>query len=243
MPLLETESLPGRRGLPIRRGISLTTRILAVNLIVLMLIAFSLFYLDSYRKQLLDERFKRATSEAEIAADALRQVPTVRHGVVIAAIGTRQHQRLRLYAPDGHLLADSFALAPPSFTLNDPTREKWPTRAGRAIDRIMDRILGTPPVPPYIEQGTAAANWPEVVEAQTRQHTILRHRHAPDRTPVITAATPISPGGPVLLTLRNQPDVTQSVRNARQTLQTGRIVQIALQRGDAAGPQQPYALG
>jgi two-component system sensor histidine kinase ChvG len=42
---------------------SLTTRILAVNLIPLMLLAGSLFFLDSYRRQLLDERFKLARIE------------------------------------------------------------------------------------------------------------------------------------------------------------------------------------
>jgi two-component system, OmpR family, sensor histidine kinase ChvG len=50
---------------------SLTTRILAVNLIPLMLLAGSLFFLDSYRRQLLDERFKLARIEAQITAEAL----------------------------------------------------------------------------------------------------------------------------------------------------------------------------
>ena len=54
-----------------RRGVSLTTRILAVNVFVLGLIASSLLYLDSYRNELLSERMRQAGAEAEIAAIAL----------------------------------------------------------------------------------------------------------------------------------------------------------------------------
>src|SRR4051812_40820056 len=50
---------------------SLTTRILAVNLIPLMLLAGSLFFLDSYRRQLLSERYNLARIEAQITAQAL----------------------------------------------------------------------------------------------------------------------------------------------------------------------------
>jgi len=45
---------------------SLTTRILAVNLIPLLILAGSLFFLDTYRRQLLEERFKLARIEAQI---------------------------------------------------------------------------------------------------------------------------------------------------------------------------------
>ena len=226
MPRAEVEPQAWwRRPFPPRR-VSLTARILAVNVIVLVLIAFSLFYLDSYRKQLLDERFIRASSEAEIAADALIHVSPDKRRAVIAAIGSHQHLRLRLYAIDGQLLADSFALAPPSFAFSDPDQEQLAMQAGRAIDRGMDALLGTPPVPAYAENGTDARGWPEISEARRLGKTTVRYRNAPDRTPVITAATLIEPGGPALLILRNEPDVTQSVRDARQTL--ANVVALAL---------------
>ena len=50
---------------------SLTTRILAVNLIPLLILAGSLFFLDSYRRQLLTERYNLARIEAQITAEAL----------------------------------------------------------------------------------------------------------------------------------------------------------------------------
>ena len=86
-----------------RRRTSLTVRILAVNIIALGLMAGSLFYLDSYRKQLFEERFKLARAEAEIAAAGLAGAAPAERTVVIRAIGTRQNLRLRLYDPSGAL--------------------------------------------------------------------------------------------------------------------------------------------
>ena len=65
-----TRALPRRRNWRVR-GVSLTTRILAVNVIALALLAGSFFYLDSYRKQLLAERFKLARAFSDMTT-ALR---------------------------------------------------------------------------------------------------------------------------------------------------------------------------
>jgi len=213
-----------RRALALRmgapwRGVSLTTRILVVNVIVLALIAFSLLYIDSYRRQVLDERFKRAISEAEIAAEALAQVSPLDRAPVLTTIGQRQHLRLRVYAPDGALIADSFAMAPPSYTLADPHGQPWSMQAARTIDRGMDAVLGAPTLPAYVEPAAAhLSDWPEAVAAQATGKTQVRERYAPDRTPMISAATPIGRQGAVLLVLQNARDVTQAVRDARQTL-------------------------
>ena len=51
------------------RRAALTARILTVNIVALAFLGASLFYLDSYRKQLLVERFKLARSEAQITAE------------------------------------------------------------------------------------------------------------------------------------------------------------------------------
>ena len=59
------------RGRPWARGLSLTARILAVNVVALALLAGSLFYLDSYRNRLMAERFILARAEAQIAAQAM----------------------------------------------------------------------------------------------------------------------------------------------------------------------------
>ena len=221
-PNLRAELPPaatGLRGLLTGRRFSLTARILLFNVIALGLLTVSLFYLDTYRRQLLDERFLRAQSEAEIAADALAVASPEGRRDQLAAIGVRQHMRLRVYDRQGAILADSFALAPPSYTLVDPTHQPFLPRAARLLDRVMDRVLGAARIPAYREPSADRATaWPEVAEARTAGATIVRQRYAPDRTPVITAATPLGHEGATLLTTQNVPDITQSVRDARQTL-------------------------
>lgn len=200
-------------------GVSLTWRILAVNVIALALLAGSLFYLDSYRNQLLAERFMLAKAEAEIVADVLVDTRRRKRPELLARLGADQKLRLRLYDGQDKLVADSFALAGPAFELIDPANEPWYQQAARSLDRGMDYLLGTPPIPPYRdpEIDTAAA-WPEIGQARKNNATVILNRFAPDRTPVITAAVPVGTKGEVLLTTRNAPDITQNVRDARQTL-------------------------
>ena len=201
------------------RRTSLTARILAVNIIALGLMAGSLFYLDSYRKQLVGERFKLARAEAEIAAAGLAAAAPRDRAAILAQIGTDQRLRLRLYQPDGRLLLDSFRLTGPSFVLNDPTDDPWYQNAARQLDRSMNWTLGTQPIPDYREPVLdAATNWPELADATRGHGTIVVERAAPDESPVISAATPVGNTGELLLTTRNAPDITQSVRDARQTL-------------------------
>ena len=200
-------------------GVSLTSRILAVNIIALGLLAGSLFYLDSYRNRLFAERYLLARSEAEIAASALAVTNRAQRRALIMRIGTTQQLRLRLFGRDGALLADSFKLAEPSFRFVDPEGEAWYRHTARALDRGMDFMLGGAPIPDYREPERQTADaWPEVAEARAAGETALRQRLAPDRTPVISAATPVGALGQVLLTTRNATDITENVRDARQTL-------------------------
>ncbi len=199
---------------------SLTTRILAVNVIALALMAGSLFYLDSYRNQLVAERFGLARAEAQVAAAALDQAGPRKRRLLIAQIGLEQQLRLRLYRADGRLFADSFELAPPTFRFADPEKEGWYLSAARSLDRGMDFLIGAAPIPAYAEPADPRKDtaWPEVAEARKLHVTSIRQRLAPDRTPVITAAAPVGKGGEVLLTTRNAVDITQRVRDARRTL-------------------------
>ena len=127
------------------RGVSLTTRILAVNVIALALLAGSFFYLDSYRKQLLAERFSLARTEAEIAAIALTEAGPRQRRAVLAEIGTAQ--RLRLHALQCRRGAYRRQLPPcpePPFAFADPAQEAWYQTAARVLDRGVDLIVGAP---------------------------------------------------------------------------------------------------
>jgi two-component system sensor histidine kinase ChvG len=202
-----------------RSTISLTTRILAVNLIPLVALGGSLFLLDSYRRQLLDERYKLARIEAQITAEALAGATAERQKALLIQIGKEQNMRLRIFDRDGTLTADSFALAPPSFRFNDPAADPWPEDVARWMDASVDFLTGARASPPYTEPAQPLADaWPEVARARQQGLTQIELRHAPDRTPVITAAAPVGLRGATLLTTRNARDITLVVRSARSQL-------------------------
>lgn len=205
------------RGILSARNFSLTARILVFNVIALGLLAASLFYIDNYRRQLLGERFQQARSETEIAAVALSHVAPRERLALLGAIGVSQHLRLRVYDARGELVADSFTVAPGTvaFAASEPLL----THIARTIDRAFDFVVGSPGVPAYHEPGQdTSAAWPEIAAALRTGRTDVRQRYAADRTPVITAASRLGARGTMLLSLRHAPDITQSVRDARQTL-------------------------
>ncbi len=215
------------RGAPFPLQPSLTTRILAVNLIPLLILAGSLFFLDSYRRQLLDERFKLARIEAQITAEALAGASRARQEALLIQIGKEQHMRLRIYDAEGALWADSFALAEPSFAFGDPVAAPFSQDFARWLDRAGDFLVGAAVPPDFVEpEEQGAAAWPELVRAREQGRTQIELRRASDRTPVITAAAPVGLNGVTLLTTRNAADITQAVRDARTSLLT--IIALAL---------------
>jgi len=216
---------PLLRRLP--RSISLTPRILAVNLVPLVAMGGSLFFLDSYRRQLLDERYKLARIEAQIMAEALAGATPERQRALLVQVGKEQNMRLRIYDPDGTLAADSFALAPPSFTFGDPGADPWPEDLARWMDAAVDVLTGARAAPAYSEPAEPDADaWPELARARQQGLTQIELRHAPDRTPVITAAAPVGLRGVTLMTTRNARDITLAVRSARSQLTS--IIALAL---------------
>lgn len=201
------------------RRTSLTARILAVNIIALGLMAGSLFYLDSYRNQLLEERFRLARALAETAADGFAETPINGRAALASRIGAEQRMRIRIYDSRGRLALDSFKTAAPSFAFIDPASEPWYQEAARVLDRGMNAVLGTPALAAYADPAAdSLAAWPELAEAQTTNRSIVIQRAAPDETPVINTATPVGVRGEMLLTTANDTDLTQAVRDARQTL-------------------------
>lgn len=208
-------------------GRSLTARILAVNLIPLLVLAGSLFFLDSYRRQLLDERFKLARIEAQITAEALAGATIARQEALLIQIGKEQRMRLRMYGSDGTLTADSFVLDEPRFSFGNPVSEPIWGDIARWTDTAVNFAVGAPSAPPYIEYDSQAADaWPELARARQQGLTQVELRSAPDGTPVITAAAPVGLNGASLLTTRNASDITAAVRFARTSLLT--IIAIAL---------------
>ncbi len=207
--------------------LSLSARILLVNILPLVLLGGGVFYLDSYRAQLLDERYTLARIEAQITAEALAGASKERQEALLVQIGKEQKMRLRMFDAEGRLWADSFALGEPGFTLDDPSDDTFGPRFARFLDESVDALVGAQPVPKYVETNARTVGaWPELVRAREQGLTQIELGQAADRTPVITAAAPVGLNGATLLTTRNARDITESVRSARSTLGTG--VGIAL---------------
>src|SRR5436309_6240876 len=89
---------------------SLKQRILALNLLTVLLVALSTIYLDTFRNRLSEERVRQTRLEAAATASALGAAGTARTDAIIAAIARSSGSRLRLYGADGRLLADSWQM-------------------------------------------------------------------------------------------------------------------------------------
>ncbi len=207
---------------------ALTARILAVNILPLVIMGGGLFYLDGYRTQLINERFKLARIEAQITAEALAGASRERQEALLVQIGKEQRMRLRMFDAKGKLAADSFALADPSFRFNDINDDDWEQRYARWLDRTVDTIVSAQAVQDYVEpEADNADAWPELSRARELGLSQVRLYDWRDGTPVITAAAPVGLQGATLLTVRNAVDITESVRSARSTLGFAMLLLLA----------------
>lgn len=212
-------SAAGSKHLSATGRFALTGRILAVNILPLLFLGGGLFYLDSYRTQLVNERFKLARIEAQITAEALAGATRARQEALLVQIGKEQRMRLRTFDAKGKLTADSFALADPSFRFNDISDDDWNQRFSGWLDRTVDTIVSAQAVQDYDEPEAQEADaWPELARARELGLSQVRLYDWIDGTPVITAAVPVGLQGATLLTVRNAVDITESVRAARSTL-------------------------
>lgn len=206
--------------------LSLTRRILAVNILALALLAGGFFYLDSYRTRIVDARLEQSERELKLLAISLQRTPQERWRDLIAAFARQTRDRIRLYAPDGRRLADSFTMDAPRYALRDPVSEPWERHVARALDKIVDRIVFAELPPDFAEPAADRADrWPELVTARQTGKAQSRFRYAPDRTPVISAAIAMEPGGPLLLATENARDITRTVRAERFRL--GMVLGVA----------------
>ena len=149
---------------------ALTARILTVNILPLALLGGGLFYLDSYRTQLINERFKLARIEAQITAEALAGATRERQDALLIQIGKEQRMRMRMFDSEGALIGDSFALDEPAFTFANIDDDEWDQQFARWLDRAVDSIVSAEAVPVYIEPEAQEANaWPELARARARR--------------------------------------------------------------------------
>lgn len=208
------------RGLALKwsNRVSLTPRILAVNIFALALLGGGFWYLDSYRSRLVDSRVERVTGEVRLIAQAVASATPERRNLLVLSLARDTGSRIRLFDEDGNMLADSRELGLRNFVLRDPDKDPWGQTAARVLDKLIDTVAGADLAPLYRErQRDAGLEWPDVRTARTTHGTPATVWRAPDRTPVITAAAPITALG-VVMTTTSARDITQTVRSERYRL-------------------------
>ncbi len=203
----------------------LSHRILAVNLLTLVLIALSILFLDSFRNQLRQERQLRTEREAQITAAALRSLEGASQSRFLGAIGGDSDSRYRLYDAAGGLRLDSWRLSGPTYVLRDPRSQGWTKDVARALDRGFNALVGERTPDDFLEPASDRLGaWPEAVRARTERRTVGAVRNAPDLTPVMSAATPVDATGAVLLVTANDRNFTRTVRGERAKLATALLI-------------------
>ncbi len=199
--------------------LSLTTRILAVNIVAIALLAGSLFYLDNYRDELTHERLSQARLQTHIISDALNlQTPKNREDLIVS-FATTLKSRLRLYDASGEKIVDSFDLAEPSYRLRDPETQPWQKDVARTLDQSIEFIVLSSPITAFEEpEEDRVSSWPELQQLSETKRPNSAVRYAPDRTPVIIAAAHIPSSDHFLLLTTNARDITRIVRAERSNV-------------------------
>ncbi len=205
---------------------SLAHRILAVNILTLLLVVLSTLYLDVFRNRLSKERVRQTRLETTTAATALSHIPEREWGEFLTSIGQTRRYRIRLYSADGALRIDTWALGGPTYTLRDPSTQKWTKDFARALDKGFNAIVGAPKLTDYAEPANDRLQaWPEALKARSTSAPVTAVRNAPDLTPVISAAVPV--GSNVLLVTDNDRAFTRTVRSQRAWI-VGAMVALVL---------------
>jgi two-component system sensor histidine kinase ChvG len=203
---------------------SLTHRILAVNVIALLVVGLAILFLDSFRNQLQDERERQVRREAHLTAAALGELAPSEMRAFVGRIGRASDSRFRLYDRSGTLLLDSWTLTGPTYRLRDPMEQPWTKNIARALDRGFNAIVGERTQPIFEEPRTdRLQSWPEAVRAVAAGRPVTAVRSAPDLTPVISVAAPAEAGTIVLVTY-NDRNFTRTVRLERRKLAVGLFV-------------------
>jgi two-component system sensor histidine kinase ChvG len=206
---------------------SLAHRILALNLITVLLVALSTLYLDVFRNRLSKERSRQVRIEATATAMAIDAAGPEDREAILATISKSTGTRLRLFRPDGQLIADSWHLTGPTYELKDPNTQSWQKDVARALDRGFNALVGAEPLDEFVEPPVDRLQaWPEAVRAKATHKSVTAVRNAPDLTPVITAAVSSKTG--VLLATKNDRAFTRTVRTQRAIIASAMAVLVAV---------------
>jgi two-component system, OmpR family, sensor histidine kinase ChvG len=206
---------------------TLAHRILALNLITVLLVALSTLYLDVFRNRLSKERVRQTRIEATATALAIKAAGPEDREPILATVSKSTGSRMRLFGPDGQLIADSWHLTGPTYELKDPRTQDWTKPIARALDRGFNTLVRAKPLDDFVEPPVDhLQSWPEALRAKASGKAVTAVRNAPDLTPVISAAVPVD--DEVLLATTNDRAFTRTVRSQRGLIAGAMAVLVAI---------------
>ncbi len=210
------------------RGLSLTSRILAVNLFVLALLAGGLFFLDSYRSRLIEQEKAAVGVEARVIADALPLLQEADRTAFVRDFAKNHKSRVRLYDTDGTKILDSFELIAPTYEIKDPDKEPWRKKAAKFADQTFDFLVLATKLDEFAEpELDVAASWPEL-NANSREDAKTIIRLAPDATHVASAGIVSQEMGVSILNTTNARSIRLFVRAERSKILLFFLIVLAI---------------
>lgn len=219
-----------------RRHISLTWRILALNVLALVTLVVGLLYLDRYRTSLIDTELDALTVQGQIVAEAIGEAAvtsspaegqdylTASTRPLVRRLAEPAHLRARLFAINGDLIADSRALSGPGGMVQIaelPAPDPEPQTLDHVVDAyewILRQLPGRRDFPPYRESAPqVATDYPEAVRA-LRGEIATAVRTAPQGGLILSVAVPVSRYKQVLgaiMLSSDSRDIEESLRDVR----------------------------
>ena len=197
---------------------TLSYRILAVNVLTIVLIGLAILYLDAYRNRLEKERMRQIAAEAGLAATAMMAVEPDNREAFLGSLSKISASRFRLYDPSGGRALDSWDATGPTYRLRDPATQPWNKDVARALDRGFNALVGEKTPDDFVEPAVDTASaWSEIRASRQADDIITEVRQAPELTPVFSAAAPLADGSTLFVT-DNDRDFTRTVRRQRRSL-------------------------
>lgn len=192
----------------------LRARILAVNLLALVMFAGGILYLDSYRGRLIDQRRTELATQLEIVRTALARTPRPDRATAIAEFGRVTSARFRL--SEGGTVADSWDTTGRTYELRDPKSDPSRRRVARALDEAIDFVARAPRPPEFPDGAALGSAWPEVTAVRGGASFADTVWRAPDRTLVVSLATTVPGRDPsTVQMIVPARDITYRVREER----------------------------
>ncbi|MBU2091158.1 MAG: sensor histidine kinase, partial [Alphaproteobacteria bacterium] len=188
----------------------LTTRILAINLLALALLVAGVFYVDEYRRGLIEAELQTLRLQADLFAEALGAGAVQDLGddtVNISGEMARQlvrrlegplSTRLRIFEPEGGLIADSRLLRGPYGMVQiEPLpviteRPGFPARvANQVYDWVMNWLPTNDHLPPYSEAPLQSGDDYAEVRSALQGEPATALRQAEDGRMMLSVAVPV----------------------------------------------------